>query len=154
MMDGGIILYPDLDAELAGAREHMRGAPECWAEICVHEDVRVWGWAGRDRIQVDNMTGLYRPDPEGRWAYITPVKAGDPLDAAEDVIRFGDIVDLVAWHPRRPFRWVLRTGAGFILGHAEWGTTQLIYPNPFLWLRDGGRGGVCVLQSIPLESAA
>ena len=75
------------------------------------------------------------------------------MAATEDVIRFGEIVDLVAWHPRRPDRWALRTGEGIVLGHAELGTNQKILPNPHAWVMTGG-DGLCVLQSLYLEHGA
>ncbi len=143
----------DLIAELDRAQCVLRKRPEVVASLELHEDVQLWGWIGAARVTVDQFD-RYRPDPNGRPSYITPVRAwSDPLMSSWDVIRFGDLVDLVCWHPRHPFRWALRTGNGLTLGHSEWGTAPIILPNPHRWLISGGRG-LCLLQQVSIGLAA
>lgn len=61
---------------------------------------------------------LYQPDPEGRPAFILPVRVASPVTPESvdplDTIRDGAIVDLCAIDPRHPYKWALR------LGVAEW----------------------------------
>jgi len=59
--------------------------------------------------------GTYVPDPDGKVAFITPVRVDDPLSA----VRVGDLVDLIAWHPLRPGHFALRIGVAEWLGAIE-----------------------------------
>ena len=97
--------------------------------------------------------GTYDLDPDGARAYITPCRVGDPSTPEaigfEVVPQFGNLVDLVAWHPRRPHRWALRRGAGSWLGAIP---PQLCDPppvpirrSPMSWLRAGATG-LCPLD--------
>ena len=143
----------NLVAELFTAQEALADRPALVAQYDLPTEVVIWGWIGLARVILNNCGLLYRPDPAGKPCLITPVKLGDPMAATADVIKFGEIVDLVAWHPRRSNRWALRTGEGIVLGHAELGTNQKILPNPYVWVMAGG-DGLCVLQPLYLAHAA
>lgn len=73
---------------------------------------------GRIRAGVSGQ--LYEPDMDGGTAYVTPVRViyADTPECRYPghAVRNGRIVDLVAWHPARPERWALRTGAAEWLG--------------------------------------
>lgn len=43
-------------------------------------------------VELDEETGLFEIDKRGRPVVLTPIREGD--------IWYGDIVDLVAWHPK------------------------------------------------------
>ena len=66
---------------------------------------------------------LYVPDKDGPPAFVTPVfvdYADTPeLPSPAQAVRFGDLVDLVAWDPRHPHSWALRYGAAEWLGAIE-----------------------------------
>ena len=96
---------------------------------------------------------LYEPMDVGARGFITPVRVADPFtpEAAEyaAVPQFGDLVDLVAWHPRRSNRWATRRGAAMWLGAI---TPQFCDPppapirrTPLSWLRAGATG-LCLLD--------
>jgi hypothetical protein len=68
-------------------------------------------------------------------------------------VRAGELVDLVAWHPRHPHRWALRTGAAEWLGAIE---PQYLDPepvpvwrSPLAWLRVGCVGLVMLSPDPP-----
>jgi hypothetical protein len=67
--------------------------------------------------------GHYEPTDDGGEAFLTPVLVHDAITPEAinpaQAIRFGEIVDLVARHPRRPDAWALRTGAAEWLGCIE-----------------------------------
>jgi hypothetical protein len=75
---------------------------------------------GRARIQRTCNGMFYEPAPGGLAAYISPVLVHDELTPESRcpayTARCGRPVDLVAWHPRWPDRWALRTGASGWLG--------------------------------------
>jgi hypothetical protein len=66
---------------------------------------------------------LYRPDQNGSIAWIIPVCCVD-LGCPEDiealdpigVVSVGQVLDLVAFDPRHPRRFALRSGSGVVLG--------------------------------------
>lgn len=112
------------------------------------------GLVGAALIRVEGTT-RFAPDPEGRPAFITPVRvqyAETPESVAPDsAVRVGDIVDLVAWHPLRPDRWALRSGAAEWLGCIE---PQYAGPHPVPirrsvlgWFRAGCVGLLPLSQS-------
>lgn len=78
---------------------------------------------GVARIAFDGNRGRWRPaagNEPGCFAFVTPVLIDHP-DApwsAEPffTVRFGEIVDLVAWDPEQPTWWALRCGTGAWLG--------------------------------------
>jgi hypothetical protein len=90
---------------------------------------------------------LYRPDQNGSTAWIIPVccvdlawpeniEALDPLD----VVSVGQVLDLVAFDPRRQRRFARRCGSGVVLGAIE---PQIadpppvrIFPDITDWLRN------------------
>ena len=143
----------ELAAELGWAQSVLREQPEVIADLGLHQDARLWGWIGIAHVTVNNL-GFYHPDPSGQLGYITPVRTcPDPTVPSWKVVRFGDLVDLICWHPKHPFRWALRTGNGLVLGHQTWGLSQTTQPNPHQWLISGGRG-ICPLQQASTELAA
>jgi hypothetical protein len=111
-----------LATEMRVARSALM--PEHWDELTEHGVpvplIANYGLVGAAPIRVDK-SGLYEPAPDGRLAYITPVRidneltpeAEQPLSCARIL---GHLVDLLAWHPRHPTRWALRTGAATWLG--------------------------------------
>jgi len=113
------------------------------ADACWH--------AGVTRIAHMADTGLYEPDDEtGGLAFITPVRVDDDVTPEspdpEICVRRGAIVDLVAWDPRTPREWALRTGLADWLGCAG---PQFLDPKPvrvwrsiLAWFRAGCRGVV------------
>src|SRR5713226_352032 len=79
---------------------------------------------GLEKIVAKDVKGarrdLYMPHADGDPAFITPV-LGHFADTPESTdprvfVRFGNIIDLLAWDPRYPDRWALRTGAATWLG--------------------------------------
>src|SRR3989442_105367 len=54
----------------------------------------------------------YQLDPDGGIAWVIPVRVDDPVtpecvDPSEAVSE-GAVIDLLAFHPSRPYRWALR----------------------------------------------
>jgi len=84
---------------------------------------------GIARIRVEGP--LYVPDPDSSPALITPVcmhYQDTPETPMPDVYPLvGNLVDLVAWDPRVPEGWALRTGAAIWLGAIS---PQLCDPEP------------------------
>lgn len=99
--------------------------------------------------------GLFEPAPAGVPALITPVLV-DSVVVPESVVpesapRVGDLVDLVAWFPLEPARWLLRVGTAEWLGAIE---PQYLEPpptpvwrGPFGWLTHGCIGLVPLSRS-------
>lgn len=88
--------------------------------------------------RVRKVGPFYEPDPQGAWAVIVPV------------VDFGELVDLLAFHPREPARWRLRRGALGMLG-ADALTDQLlgeplfVFRNVLSWLQ-ASTAGVVILN--------
>jgi hypothetical protein len=78
----------------------------------------------RGKARIRRITGgLYEPDQAGKIAFLTPVLTHYP-DTPESpqtwgACRVGNLIDLIAWHPRHPDRWALRTGDATWLGSIE-----------------------------------
>jgi hypothetical protein len=100
--------------------------------------------------------GTFRPDPDGRTAFVLPVRVDNPLtpEAADPdaAVAAGAIADLIALHPRAPDRWVTRTGAAEWLGACG---PQYLDPDPvpvrrspLAWLR-AGCSGLVILSREP-----
>lgn len=74
---------------------------------------------GLARVREDRC-GFYEPDPDGRWAYITPICVHfvkTPETPRPNAAWFcGNLVDLVAWDERTPEHWRLRVGSATWLG--------------------------------------
>lgn len=140
----------DLEAEFREALAALERAHFC--ELTKHygippkpiEDLLV----GIARINRIPDTDLYEPAPSGVLAYITPVRVEEPASPESSdpwwYVRNGEIVDLVAWNPRRPSRWALLTGLGDWLGCVP---PQYFDPEPvqvwrsvLSWFRVGCRG--------------
>ena len=96
---------------------------------------------GRASIQ-PLASGNYRPSSNGQWAAVLGVHD-----------RHGELVDLVAWFPGRPFPWWLRHGddcpilGARALAMAAWhGDAVKLYASPEAWLRAQYHGdAVCIL---------
>jgi hypothetical protein len=121
-----------LAAEMRAARAAL--TPEQQAELIEHGVplplITNYGLVGAATIRISS--GLYEPAPGGRPAYITPVRIDNKLTPeAEQPVScariLGHLVNLVAWHPRYPTRWALRTGAAAWLGSIE---PQYMEPEP------------------------
>lgn len=73
----------------------------------------------------------YEPDPNGVLAFITPVLIEDPMSPESSspalYVRFGEIVDLLAWDPQTPRKWALRAGLATWLGCVP---PQYLDPHP------------------------
>jgi hypothetical protein len=114
------------------------------------ELIDIWGWVGVDRVLIEGET--YQPMAGGSIVFVAPVRThphGPEHANPELFLRVGDIVDLVAWDPEQPDRWVLRTGAATCLGCIG---PQLLDPDPVCiwrtplrWLQSGG-SGLCPLM--------
>ncbi len=99
---------------------------------------------------------LYEPDGGvfSTDAFISPVMiehADTPESASPaQAVRFGQLIDLVAWHPAAPERYALRTGAAEWLGAIE---PQYLDPEPVVihrgvlsWLQARATGLVLLGQ--------
>src|ERR1051325_1377129 len=103
----------DLRAELAAAFAELSGADR---DLLIK--------LGARRSDIDFLIGaagirvrrpdLYEPDESGTAALITPVRVFSALNPESSdphaYCRFGQIVDLIGWHPARPGDWALRRG--------------------------------------------
>jgi hypothetical protein len=82
--------------------------------------IEIFQLIGIDRVSHLVDCDIYEPDPDGAWAFITPVLVQDPVRpesmCPEAYVRFGDIVDLVAWDPARPRQWALRAAQADWIG--------------------------------------
>ena len=111
------------------------------------------GLIGAGRIQLSANGRAYEPAEDGAQAFVTPCRIGTDLLSPEDpdhesVPQFGCVIDLVAWSPRYPGRWALRSGLAAWLGAIP---PQFCSPPPvtmrrdvFSWLR-AGASGLCIL---------
>jgi hypothetical protein len=99
--------------------------------------------------------GLYEPAEDGGAAYITPALVYDAISPESpcpaQTVRFGELCDLVAWHPRRPLSWALRVGSAEWLGSS---LPQYFDPPPvpirrgvLSWLQGGAVGLVPLSRS-------
>jgi hypothetical protein len=117
----------------------------------------------RTSITVDLASGLYRPDPAGKQAWVLPVRTVNLAYPAEwievgdleDVISCGPMLDLIAFAPSRPGHWALRLGEAPVIGAID---PQYLDPDPVPvhrdvtdWLRAGCRG-VMLLTGDPHEA--
>ncbi len=150
----------DLLAELRSARAAMsrKNRAELMGAGIAPELIDRYPLIGTAEMRIKG--GLYEPAPDGAPAYVTPVLVGDPVspeipDPLVYARHFGDIVDLVAWHPRHPGHWALRVGAATWLGCIE---PQYLDPDPvairrapLAWLR-AGCDGLVILSSEPADA--
>jgi hypothetical protein len=92
--------------------------------------------------------GLFEPDPDGLPAFVVPVRCESPLtpEAGDPhwAVRDAYVLDLLAFHPQRPGRWALRTGAAEWAGAIEpqhCGPDPVpIWRTPLRWLQAGAVG--------------
>lgn len=112
----------------------------------------LWPLVGVVRATIAGET--YEPCEDGRQLFVTPAKIADPCSpewhCPAEVPRIGDIVDLVAWHPRWD-GWATRRGLATWLGSIP---PQILSPEPVTiwrspasWLRSGADGLVPLTQS-------
>jgi hypothetical protein len=98
---------------------------------------------------------LYEPDESGKSSFVTPVlvhhAVSPETNCPAQACRFGEVVDLVAWHPEAPRAFALRCGRAQWLGSYE---PQFMAPYPvsvhrgvLAWLRSGCRGIVLLTTS-------
>lgn len=111
-------------------------------------------------IRMRITSGLWEPEQDGRPAFVTPVLIADPVspETPHPLVyarHLGDVVDLVAWHPRHPEHWALRVGTATWLGCIE---PQYLAPDPvairrspFSWLR-ARCDGLAILSSDPADA--
>jgi hypothetical protein len=131
-----------LSLELATAAANMRSAHYSRLSALGVDwgDLIITGSIGLLHCRVEK--DLFEPAEEGEAHLIVPVMEG------------GFVVDLVAFRPKSPDTWALRTGLGWALGHdaieeaiSPWpGADQslLLSPTPLEWLRAGK--GACIVQ--------
>jgi hypothetical protein len=144
----------DLAAELRSAMDQFTAADRAILlkyGVNAHDMDRLCG-TERIRIVCD---GLYELDSAGTTAVITPVRIEQPLtpESADPqaFVRYGAIIDLLAWHPAAAGRWALRCGAAEWLGCIE---PQYIDPpvaairrSPLTWFRAGCTGLVLLTRA-------
>ena len=137
----------DLSGELFGAQGALTAEHRLalLAAGVAHEAID-WGWAGVARILIERA--LYQPVDGGSICFIAPVRVADPnspeASDPNEVIRWGELVDLVAFPLDRPENWVLRTGAAVWLGAIGPQYLEpppvLVHRTPLEWLQAGGNG--------------
>jgi hypothetical protein len=99
--------------------------------------IHLWQMVGKARIRVHGT--LYEPDPTGGIAFLTPVLTHH-IDTPESpepwgACRFGNLIDLCAWHPRHPHLWALRADNATWLGAIP---PQYLQPDPTVVWRSPG----------------
>ena len=103
----------------------------------------------RAQRYVTRADGTFAPDPTGQ--------GGQPMVILGVKDRYGELADIVAWHPDAPERWYLRIGdetpilGAHALAIAAWYHRPVtLYPTPEAWLyarlRDRDQDAVCVLD--------
>ena len=104
---------------------------------------------GKPMRYITRADGTFAPDPTGQ--------GGQPMVILGVKDRYGELVDLVAWHPDAPERWYFRIGDETpILGAhalalaAYYRRSITVYPSPEKWLfarvRDRDHAAACVLD--------
>lgn len=117
----------DSAALAAEMRDALRGLDRIQADFLVSYGVNpllisVYQMVGVAQIGPGPSRGLWVPSPEGEHSFVTPVRCHDILTPlAPDPYmapRLGHIVDLIAWCPKQPDKWLLRTGEALWAGSA------------------------------------
>jgi hypothetical protein len=81
---------------------------------------RLMGMVMSAPIAVTDRT--FRLSPSAAHALITPIRIDDASPTSEcnestsSPVHYGQLVDLIAWHPDRPGKWALYTGHALALG--------------------------------------
>jgi hypothetical protein len=137
----------DLDGEVCAS--HAAATP-AWREKMIAAGIPAksiaFGWCGVTRCLVEG--GIFQPVDHGTEMVIVPVKHGDAVSPVwshpDEIVRYGEVVDLIAFDLVNPLRWYQRTGLATWLGCIP---PQLIDPDPvpiwrhpLNWLRSGGVG--------------
>jgi hypothetical protein len=82
--------------------------------------VQTFQLIGIDRVSHLVDCDVYQPDPDGALAFITPVLVQNAVSPEstwpEAYVRFGSLIDNLAWDPQTPRRWLLRAGLADWLG--------------------------------------
>jgi hypothetical protein len=110
---------------------------------------------GVAHIAAGRQPGSWVSTGNGRLAFVVPVRvhesfsplAADPWAA----VRFGELVDLVAWCPKSPDRYWLYAGDAAWLGavappHLD-PFPVVVHPTPLAWLRAGAQGIALLARS-------
>jgi hypothetical protein len=88
-------------------------------------------------VEAEEVNGLYLPSEGAPLHFVTPIRVG------------GELIDLCAWRPSRPDRWLLRMGTGWALGEdagiGDWDYVLDLHATPLDWIKSGGHG-LCVLD--------
>jgi hypothetical protein len=118
----GVVKTAELAAEMRQAFADLRREDaEELAGCGVPKSLIMGGMIGVALVRYDGDHGeLYCPDPDGARAFILPVRVEYP-DTPQSTepgwfVQHGDLVDLLAWHPKRPECWALRGDSATWLG--------------------------------------
>lgn len=104
------------------------------------------------QLHAEAAIGLVQVETDSR-DFWTPIDTGKAM-LVTPLVEEESVVDLIAFDPKAPDRWYLRTGAGWALGHDAvrratdgWGEPERLelHPTPLEWLRSGC-SGACVAQ--------
>ena len=118
------------------------------ASTSVHPCAVPWS----DVIARITRGGFYQPDPDGVDSLIIAVRAGEwpHIDHPDPrgIVRYGDVVDLIATPIGKPHKWAVRVGASTHLGSAPPQFMEAdavsIWRTPLAWVLSGGEG-LCFL---------
>ena len=148
----------DLAREMATARRCLSGADrEALIAAGISAPVIAAGLIGAALVRLAG--DLFEPDPDGRFAFLTPVRVYDAITPESPhpivTVRAGALIDILAWHPKHPQRWALRRGLATWAG-ACW--PQYLDPppvrvwrSPANWLRSGCRG-LCLVSRVAADA--
>jgi hypothetical protein len=110
-------------------------------------EIEIFQMIGIARIARTTDSELYEPDCSGALAFITPVLAHQPMSPEsrwpEGYVRFGNILDLVAWDDGVPEAWALRIGNATWFGSVS---TQFLDSEPVAIRRSPLVQGIVVLE--------
>jgi hypothetical protein len=119
---------------------------ELFRRCRIDKDLYLHRLIGKAPIVV--AAGIYDVHPDGAEAFITPLRREESHTIASYApaayVRYGCLLDLVAWHPATPGSWALRAGdsEALWLGLSEWPSNETtpVWGSPFEWLAAGGVG--------------
>jgi hypothetical protein len=137
----------DLSAEMCGAHKITPEQRKRFLAANIPQAAIDFGWVGVLPCLTEGER--FQHYGEGKPLVIVPVKMAEEQWSAEhprpdEVLRYGEIVDLVAFRLSEPSKWYLRTGAAEWLGCI---TPQSFMPDPvnvwrspLSWLQNGSTG--------------